>query len=54
MEYPICQTCGAAMGDGKLHKKWHADLDRELKGMVDKAMRELDRQVRMARPGRPR
>lgn len=53
MEYPICQKCGAAIGEGKLHERWHADLDRQLQGIVDKVMRELDRQVRMARPDRP-
>lgn len=53
MEYPICQKCGAAMGDKKLHDKWHANIDQELSGMVDKVMRELDRQVRRAPLGRP-
>jgi hypothetical protein len=54
MEYPICQNCGAAMGDRKLHDKWHANLERELSGVVDKVMRELDRQMSRARLGRPR
>lgn len=54
MEYPICQKCGAAMGDRTLHYRWHEQVDQELHGMVDKAMRELERQVRRARLDRPR
>ncbi len=55
MEYPICQNCGAAVGDMKLHERWHVDQERTIiDKAVEKTMRELDRKVRMARLGRPR
>lgn len=53
MEYPICQKCGAAMGDKRLHDRWHADLDRELQNKVAEVLRAIERQIARARPGRP-
>ncbi|MGX4657202.1 hypothetical protein ACWCHM_26295 [Micromonospora sp. SCSIO 07396] len=54
MEYPICQKCGAAIGDKRLHDRWHTDLERELKNKIAEVMKEIDRQVARARLGRPR
>jgi hypothetical protein len=53
MEYPICKTCGAAMGESEKHRRWHEELDRKLKSMVSDVLRELDRQVRISRLDRP-
>jgi len=53
MEYPICRECGAAVGDGRRHERWHVDQEREIRAVVDR-LRELDRQMRIARPNRPR
>jgi len=54
MEYPICRECGAAVGDGRRHKRWHIDQERELRTVVDRTLRKLDRQVRMAQLDRSR
>lgn len=53
MEYPICQKCGAAMGDKRLHNRWHSAQEQEQRTVIDRALRELDRRFQSARLGRP-
>lgn len=49
MEYPICQTCGAAIGDGRKHRSWHEEQERKMQKAISDAFRDLKRRVQ-ARP----
>jgi hypothetical protein len=49
MEYPICNTCGAAVVDTDKHRRWHDDVDRRMKKTVDDALRDVARQADLFR-----
>lgn len=44
-----CTICGAVVGDGELHERWHGGLDADIKKAKDSGPAALqDTMVRMA------